>query len=327
MSVAAGRPPRLSARIGSIALAAAAGMCFPFQSRANGALGIAIGSPIGAAAVSFGGGFLLLAAAALVAPALRRSLVGLVASARQRRFPVWYPAAGVLGAFLVYAQSSAVPVVGVALVSVVVIAGQTTSGLTVDRIGFGTGSPMPLTLGRVAGVVLTLVAAAWSVAGNLHAEAGWITVLVVLLPLLGGALNGFQQAMNGAMTRAVGGPFAPTFANFLTGATVLMIGWGLQEWIAPSTPTAAVQWWMLLGGPLGIVFIAASAFLVPRLGVLLVSVCVVAGQLFGSLLCDAVFPTTTAAPGLATFGSIALTLVAVVLTSGLAGRLRRSHRD
>lgn len=315
--------------LGYVALAFASGLCFPFQSRANGGLAEVLGSGTAAATVSFGGGLILLMIGALAVPGFRRATVALRDAAGASQFPRWYLCAGVLGAILVFAQSTAVPMIGVALVSVAVIAGQTTSGLAVDRLGFGTGMPRPLSGDRVAGVVITIVAVGWSVAGSVKPETGWFALLVVLLPLVAGVGNGFQQAMNGAITRATGHPFAATFANFTAGTVALGAALALQAPFVHFGGTGPLQWWMFMGGPLGIVFIAASAYLVPRVGVLLVTVTVVAGQLFGSLLIDLVFPTSASEVSPMIVGVLALTVIAVAMTSGLIRSLwarRRPHQ-
>ncbi len=303
--------------LGYVALAVASGFCFPFQSRVNGSLAQAIGTSTGAAAISFAIGLAVLVVGAIVVPSFRRATRSLFHAAAERRFPIWYLSAGVLGAFLVYAQSSAVPLIGVALVSVAVIAGQTTSGLGVDRMGFGTGKPQPLTFERLAGVALTIIAVAWSVAGSINTETGFVAMLIIVLPLLAGIGSGFQQAMNGAITRGTHHPFAPTLSNFLAGSIALGVAWAVQIPFVHPQGSGELQWWMLTGGPLGIVYIAASAFLVPRIGVLLVTVSVVAGQLIGSLVIDVIFPTGSAGISFVVVAALVLTLVAVAITSGV----------
>ena len=310
-----------------VVVAVTAGFAFPLQSRANGSLSDQIGSPIVAAVISFLGGLILLLAATLTVPSLRAALRRLVAAIRQRRCPPWYLLAGVFGAYLVFAQSTAVPVIGVALLTVAIIAGQTTSGLIVDRIGFGSGTPQRLTAGRILGVILTVVAVIWSVSDSLATEFTWMIVLAFALPLLAGIGSSFQQAMNGALTRESGNPFAATVMNFATGTLTLVVVAAIELSVGATAVSGGhVQWWMLTGGPLGIVYIAASAFLVPRIGVLLVTVAMVTGQLCGSLGLDLVFPTGTDGVSLSTLGSLTITLVAVAVTSGLFRRRYRGAR-
>jgi bacterial/archaeal transporter family-2 protein len=52
------------------------------------------------------------------------------------------------------------------------------------------------------------------------------------------------------------------------------------------TQLRALPWWVLLGGVIGVVFVAGSVVVAPVLGIALFFVCVVAGQLLGATLVD-----------------------------------------
>jgi transporter family-2 protein len=76
------------------------------------------------------------------------------------------------------------------------------------------------------------------------------------------------------------------------------------------------KYWLLVGGTLGVVFVAGSAWAVKALGVLLVSLVVLCGTLVGAVLVDIVVPTGGATVngyllvGIAmTFGSVGLAVV------------------
>lgn len=313
--------------LGGLALSILAGLSLPMQSRANGALAAAIDDSVAAAAVSFGSGFVLLGIAALAYPAARRALGRLRQVLRDRTLPVWYLLAGVLGAWLVVAQSISVRVFGVALFSIALIAGQTVGGLLVDRLGFPRSTPRPLTATRIGAAALTVVAVAWSVSGGLHAgDSLATTALVALLPLSAGVLSGFQQGLNGFTSTVTKAPFAATFMNFLVGATALLLltvvtRIGTGKALVPTMPGV---WWMYLGGALGIVFIFSGAFLVPRIGVLRFTVTAVAGQLTGSLLLDLLWPAAGSQVTWATIGGTLLTFAAIAWSS--APDLRRARR-
>lgn len=320
-------PASSGSLLGGIALSILAGLSLPLQSRVNGALAAELDDSVAAAAVSFGTGFVLLAGAALAHPAARRGLARLRLALRERTLPVWYLLAGVLGAWLVVAQSISVRVFGVALFSIALIAGQTVGGLLVDRLGFPRSTPRPLNATRIGAAALTVVAVAWSVSGGLQAGASPVTTaLVALLPLSAGVLSGFQQGLNGFTSTVTRAPFAATFMNFLVGTTALIVvtvvlRLGAQRPLVPAMPGV---WWMYLGGALGIVFIFSGAFLVPRIGVLRFTVTAVAGQLTGSLLLDVLWPAAGSHVTVATIGGTLLTFAAIAWSS--APDLRRARR-
>ncbi|HZW42166.1 MAG TPA: DMT family transporter, partial [Agromyces sp.] len=73
--------------------------------------------------------------------------------------------------------------------------------------------------------------------------------------------------------------------------------------------------WLYLGGAIGCVFIAGQAMLVRIVGVLLLALCGVAGQLAAALALDLLVPTADRPVELATVGGTVLALVAVAVAS------------
>jgi transporter family-2 protein len=133
-----------------------------------------------------------------------------------------------------------------------------------------------------------------------------------------------QYAVNGRVGVATGEALVAAWVNFIVGfvALVLVFGIGLvvvDHGIAhlPSSP-----WWLYLSGPIGVVFISLAAVIVRVLGVLLFSLCVVAGQVAGAVVIDLVSPTANNTVGAATLVGVALTVVAVGVGSGLIRRRR-----
>ena len=107
------------------------------QSRINGELGQQLGDGFVAATISFGSGLLILLVALAIAPSGRRGLGRVASALRARSLPWWYVLGGSAGAFLVLSQGLTAAVLGVALFTVAIVAGQTVSGLVLDRIGLG----------------------------------------------------------------------------------------------------------------------------------------------------------------------------------------------
>lgn len=66
--------------------------------------------------------------------------------------------------------------------------------------------------------------------------------------------------------------------------------------LGPPAPLPG-EWYLYLGGPLGAVFIGLGAWVVGRIGVLLLSLGAVAGQIVSAVVLDAVVPAAAGARG------------------------------
>jgi transporter family-2 protein len=307
--------PRLPLLIG-LPLAVGAGLAIPVQGRINGALGVRLDDGIAAAVVSFSTGLILIAAIALLLPKGRAGLARIIPAVRERSFPRYYVLAGGVGAFFVFAQSTTVGLLGVALFTVATVTGQTLSGLLVDRLGIGPGGKRGVTGVRIIGSVLTIIAVAWAVSprfGN-AADVG-LLLLPLMLPLAAGFLMSFQQAMNGTATLHYGTPIAATLVNFIAGGLLLWIVWGIKVAVAGAGNPLPGEWWYYLGGPMGCIFIGLAAVLVRGLGVLVTGLGMIAGQLVGSLVLDVVVPAPGSVVALPTILGTILTLAAIMVAT------------
>ncbi len=320
--------PQLStlSPLAGIPLAILAGVAIPLQGRINGALGVRLGDGIAAALVSFSTGLVLMIAISTVLPVGRAGIRRVMPALRARSFPRYYVGAGAFGAFFVYSQSATIGVLGVALFTVAAVAGQSLSGIAVDRAGLGPAGKRPVTAGRVIGAALTVLAVVWAVSPRLGGTAGsasWL--LPVLLPVAAGVLLSFQQAMNGTAAVHYGTPVTATLVHFVAGAAVLLVAWIATLPVAVSAGALPSEWWYYLGGPLGCVYIGFASVLVRHLGVLLTGLSMIGGQLIGSLLLDALHPTPGNVIGAETVAGTILTLFAIALTTLPWGE-RRSGR-
>lgn len=291
-------------------LAVAGGSLLATQSRVNGTLAGDLGSPLPAAAVSFAVGALATGAAVLASGALRPAL----AAVRAHRPPPWQWSGGLGGATLVGASAYAVPLIGVAFLTVCTVAGQTAGGLVVDRAGFGPSGRHRITGARAAGATLAVVALLLAAAGH----GGRARPALFALLAVAGATVALQQAANGRLSTATGQPVFASFVSFV-GGTVALVAVCLGQ--AGSGHLGSLQWpgpghgWLYLGGLGGAAYITMSTLAVRVLGVLRLSLASIAGQLLAGVLLDVVAPTGD--------GLQPLTVVAVVLTVGavsLAGR-------
>ena len=299
----------------ALAAAVASGTLVAVQQRLNGQLGVDLEAPLLAALISFGTGLVAVVAVVLARPHARASL------GRVREVPWWARLAGLGGASLVAAGAFATPQIGVALLTICLVAGLAAGGLLVDRLGLVPGGAHLLTLPRVAGAALGVFAVAL---GALGRDARAAEPLLLVLVEGAGFLIALQQAFNGRVRRTTGNAAVATLLNFVVGTAVLAVGVLLLA-VARGLPDGdwpgLDRWYLYLGGPLGATFVAVAAVVVRRLGVLRLGLAVVAGQLAGALVVDLVAPATDRGIELPTVVGAALTLVAVAV-SGLGVRRR-----
>ncbi|WP_233357252.1 DMT family transporter [Saccharomonospora iraqiensis] len=326
---AANMPSVRAKRALGTGLAVLVGVGMAVQSRINGQLAAELADPVLAAVISFGGGLVVLLATLAVSPRMRRGVGRVTSALRTGGLRPWHLLGGLAGATLVLGQSVTVVVIGVALFTVGVVAGQTVSGLFVDKAGLGPGGARAPSLPRVVGAVLTVLAVAGTATGGLgDAEAG--TVLLLILPLVSGGGMALQQAFNGHVGAVAGSPLTAALVNFTAGTAVLVPAWlgvltfrgGPVAW--PGNPV------LYLGGLVGVVFIATAALLVSRIGVLLLGLASVAGQLVGSVLLDLFVPAADVEVGAGTVLGCGVALFAVAVASvggrGRTGAVLRESR-
>src|SRR4051794_14482445 len=146
--------------------AALVGVLTAVQARINGQLGARLGDGLLAAVISFGSGLILLVVLSAALPAGRRGTAALLAGMRGRTIPWWMLAGGAAGAVTVATQGLAVAVIGVSLFTVGVVAGQAVCGLVLDRVGYGPAGVVAVTVPRLVGGALALVAVGISLVGD-----------------------------------------------------------------------------------------------------------------------------------------------------------------
>ncbi|MBO0607507.1 DMT family transporter [Myceligenerans salitolerans] len=296
--------------VAAVALAVVGGAAVAVQSRVNGTLAEHVGSGYLAAVISFGSGLVLLCAALLASRRGRAGLRRIAGALRDGGLRPWHCLGGAAGAFFVASQGLAVGSLGVAVFIVAFVTGQSVGSIVVDRLGIGPGGVRLVTLPRAIGPALTVVAVAIAMSGGIESTSA---LALAALPLLAGVGVAWQQAMNGRVRAAADDVLAATFVNFAVGTTALLVALGLSvlfdgapDGMLPADPL------LYTGGAIGIVFIALGAAVVHRVGVLLLSLSLIAGQIVGALVLDVAAPDA-AAPGPLTYAGAALTLVAVAI--------------
>jgi transporter family-2 protein len=225
----------------------------------------------------------------------------------------WFFLGGIGGAALVSVSAAAVPIIGVALLSVCTVAGQTAGSLVVDEVGLGPGGKRPITRSRLLGAVVAVAALLLSTVGRVHGDFSPGLVLAITIA---GFLVAGQVAVNGRLAVATGEARIAACVSFLGGTLVLGVLTGIvaaADWLHPAA------WphepWFYLGGIGGAIYILLGAATVARLGVLRLSLASVAGQLLGSVLLDVFAPTPGEGLTATTVAGVVLTFVAVVITA------------
>lgn len=294
-------------------LAVFSGALISLQARITGELAAGLGGDgFAAAVISFGSGFVMLALGLLVLRKPRRGVSLVLADVRGRRLKWWQVLGGFGGAAFLLAQGLTVGALGVALFTVAIVAGQVTGGLLFDRMGLGPAGPQRPTRRRVVGAVLVLAAVGLSMSDKLGAGFPY---LMLVLPMVAGVCVSWQQAVNGHVKNSAGSAYAGTFFNFAAGAAALAVIFVVHA-VATHVPShLPTEPYLYLGGLVGIAFISIAVAAVQKLGVLLLGLCTITGQLVGSVALDLLLPHGEAQVTTATVAGVVLALAAVAVAA------------
>ena len=270
--------------------AAIVGVLTACQSRSNGALSKAIHNGVAAALISFGSGWIILFILCFGVKKERAGIALLVNGIKLKKLKWWELIGGMAGGFFVAVQSIAVPQIGVAIFTICIIGGQTASSLVVDRMGITPKGKQHITAPRIFAAIMTLVAVTVAVYPKLQSSTFKLTPVILAVTV--GAIVSFQQGVNARVNEISRRPLATTFLNFMMGSFVLTIALlvdfanGGSIGALPSNPLD------YLGGIIGVIFIAVSAFTIKHMGILNFLLFSVSGQLFGAILLDWLWPAT-----------------------------------
>jgi transporter family-2 protein len=273
-------------------LAFSVGALTALQSRANGRLAIHLKNGVLAGLVSNLVGWLILTAIVIFSIKDRQSFLRVLHASRHREIRIWETLGGFGGACFLAVQSSSVPVIGIALFTIGLVAGQTSSSLLVDKLGISPSGKKPITGIRVLTALLTLTGVSIAVLPKL--SQGNFDVLYIVLALIIGVIVSFQQAINGRLNVLSQRPLVTAWFNFGAGTALLIVfliinlGLGGEIGTFPHNPL------IYTGGLIGLIFIAISAYTIKELGVLNFIMFSVAGQVVTALIVDAIAPAKNA---------------------------------
>ena len=140
-------------------------------------------------------------------------------------------------------------------------------------------------------------------------------VSAVAIALAGGILVSLSRQLNGRLSLNTSA-LESSFWNHVVGLAVLVLAaliWG--GLLTPGWQEAPL--WAYVGGPVGVVFIAASSWLITRIGAVRTAALIIAGQMVFGVILDLIM----GAPGsnLARVTGVALILAGMLV----AGRAKR----
>lgn len=277
------------------------------QAFANGRLGTTLGSAEMAAVVSNIVGLLALLVLGLGSGALRRAWRRVRADGPGR---AWHYAGSAIGSLFVLVAAIAAPKVGIALLTVALVCGQTVGSLVADACGISPAPRRALTVPRVMGVMIALVAVG---IGAVGAEAR-LDLGILAVAVIAGVGLAVGQAALGQLTESTGEPLAAATAGFALGVVFTVIAAALLSglsspngWSAP-----AAQW--VIGGLSGAIVVVALGPLVIALGVLRLTLALVAGQSMSALVLDLLAPAAGRDVTVRIVVGVLLTLTAVVVS-------------
>lgn len=113
------------------------------------------------------------------------------------------------------------------------------------------------------------------------------TLVLSLLPLVGGALIAAQAPINARLRIALDSPVGSAFVSFAIGTLVLLVGLAVVADVGTTAGgLGGAPWWAYLGGLCGAVFVFATLVASPRIGVTTTFVAVVLGQVAAAVIID-----------------------------------------
>ena len=288
------------------------GVVVAAQSRINGQLSVDLDNGLAAALISFLTGWTILFFLVFGIKKERIGLFAIFAAIKSKELALWEVAGGILGGCFVAVQSITVPQIGVALFTIVVVAGQTVSSLFVDKAGITASGRQKITIPRTLGAIATLIAVFIAVYPDLIGSE--FRFLPLLLALIVGVFASIQQGLNGRVNVVAKSPLATAWFNFATVAVIIVIA--LVFNLASGARIGALphNFWVYTGGTAGLIFVAVSAFIIKHLGVLNFVILNISGQLIGAVIIDWLFPAKAGSlNGYLIFGTV-MTIASIAIS-------------
>ncbi|MFC3418778.1 DMT family transporter [Salinicoccus hispanicus] len=202
---------------------------------------------------------------------------------------IWFTG-GLLGVIYLTGNIILLPKIGAALTVIMTVAGQMVIGLMVDTFGWFGAPTQPLGLFRILGIAIMIAGIVFMNYKKRSARTaqsrsnGWL-----LLGLSTGALPPIQSAINSALRYEVSSFFLASLVSFVVGTLALLVlslATARRLRFPTSVDNGRLQWWHLMGGPLGAVYVTTNIILLPHLGATLTLMSVIFGQMLIGLAID-----------------------------------------
>lgn len=266
-----------------LALAIVSGLCMAFQSPTNATLSRHVGN-LQATCVSFGGGAICLFILMLMIGTGDFSQIG--------NAEWWQLLGGVYGVCIVLAITFAMPRLGAALTSTILMLGQISMGAVIDTFGLMQMAKMPLATGRVLGCIMVLIGIILVYIGKKKQESGKSreynkqTVIVIICTFLAGIAGAVQSPTNTALSMHIG-KLEASFTSFITGFIfIFIITLIVTKGHLLSGKKQGIEWWMTIGGLYGAAVVFINIVAIPHLGAAVLLIATMLGQLTGGTLVD-----------------------------------------
>lgn len=304
-------------RLAPLLLTVVAGGLLAVQSEVNGRLSDQSHSWLLTALVSFTVGLCFLGVLVVSRAAGRAAFSQVLTALRSRALSWWVMAAGVLSAGYVVLQAGTVTTLGVAMFSLAVICGMNVGSILVDRFGARRGEAIAITSRRVWAVIVSLAAALLAVIPYIGQQSP--PVVYFLLVIAAGVGAAIQFTMTARVGESSGDSTVAAWFLFVIAAVFLFVIslaqgalWG--DAIEGMSSAVTDSPWLLVGGFLGAMVVVINAFVVPRSGVLVFSLSLIAGQLIAALVIDLSTGSVTDVGFIA--GACALMILATAISAG-----------
>lgn len=111
-------------------------------------------------------------------------------------------------------------------------------------------------------------------------------IWIATLAILAGVLVSLSRQINGRLALSTSA-MESSFWNHVVGLVFITVIALLIGGLFAGTPEAS-PWWAYLGGPIGVVFIAAGSWLIARIGAAQTALLIIAGQMISGVVIDIV---------------------------------------
>ena len=102
-------------------------------------------------------------------------------------------------------------------------------------------------------------------------------IIFAALAIFAGVLISLSRQINGRLALSTSA-MESSFWNHLVGLAFITVVAVLVGGLFAGAPTAA-PWWAYIGGPVGVIFIAAGSWLIARIGAAQTALLIIAGQM------------------------------------------------